>query len=77
VVTHAKKNFDGRAQCNVTGTLKNEGSITVQGNVGFRRGHLQPSTLAVTGGTGEFEGSGGTLYLQPGRRHTVFTFSLT
>jgi hypothetical protein len=48
------------ANCVVTAVWHN-GSLTVQGVVGFRSKQPESAVFAVTGGTGRFEGAAGTL----------------
>jgi hypothetical protein len=54
--------------CAVTAFLPN-GSITVQGVITTRSGAPQPATLAVTGGTGSFNGANGTLRVTFGSQY--------
>ena len=54
--------------CAVTAFLPN-GSITVQGVITTRSGTPQPATLAVTGGTGSFNGANGTLRVTFGSQY--------
>jgi Dirigent-like protein len=46
--------------CVVTAVVRN-GSLTIQGIVGFRSRLPEPAVLAVTGGTGSFDGAAGTV----------------
>jgi hypothetical protein len=49
-----------------------DGRITAVGGVNLDRAQLLP----VVGGTGAYEGTEGTLLIEPGRRKTVLTFNL-
>jgi Dirigent-like protein len=48
------------ANCVVTAGVRN-GSLTIQGIVGFRSRQPEPAVLAVTDGTGSFDGAAGTI----------------
>lgn len=77
VVTRATKSGNERAQCNITESFDDQGRITLQGVIHLFRGHLRTSHLAVTGGTGAFEGASGTATVEPGRHHNTYTFDLS
>ncbi len=65
--------------CVATAFLPN-GSITVQGVITVQSGTPQPATLAVTGGTGTFNGASGTLRVTFGSRfqgHQYKTLTIT
>jgi hypothetical protein len=61
--------------CVVTAVLP-KGSITGQGVVTGKPGADQPATLAVTSGTGSYEGAGGIVKVKFGREFDTFTFLL-
>lgn len=61
--------------CVVTAVLP-KGSITGQGVVIGKPGVDQPATLAVTSGTGSYEGAGGIVKVKFGKEFDTFTFLL-
>ena len=66
--------------CVATAVLPN-GSITAQGVITSESGTPQPATLAVTGGTGSFEGARGIVKVTfgaqfDGEQYETFTFEL-
>jgi glucose/arabinose dehydrogenase len=63
------------ANCVVSVTLTG-GSLTVQGAVQFKSGLPQPATLAVTGGTGKFDGKTGQVRVSFTKTHKILVFSL-
>jgi len=65
--------------CVATAFLPN-GSITAQGIITIRSGTPQPATLAVTGGTGSFNGANGTVRVRFGAQYQgqpYKTFTIT
>jgi hypothetical protein len=64
------------ANCVVTAVLSKQGSITAQGAVHFKGQQAEPGVLAVTGGTGRFDGATGTLGIASAKHFKVFTFRL-
>lgn len=52
------------------------GSLTVQGAVHFKSGQPQPATLAVTGGTGKFNGKTGAVRVSFTKTHKILVFTL-
>lgn len=63
------------ANCVVT-AVWNNGSLTVQGVIGFRSRQPQSAVLAVTGGTGRFDGAAGTVGVSFSKDFKVLTFTL-
>jgi hypothetical protein len=63
------------ANCIVTAVLK-QGSITVQGVVHFKGQQAQPAVLAITGGTGRFDGATGNLGVAFTKHFKILTFRL-
>ncbi len=63
------------ANCVVSVTLPG-GSLTVQGAVHFRSGQPEPATLAVTGGTGKYDGKTGEVQVSFTKSHKILTFRL-
>jgi hypothetical protein len=61
--------------CVVTVTWKN-GSITVQGVVRFKKQEPQTAALAVTGGTGRYDGAAGVVDVSFTENHKILTFKL-
>ena len=49
--------------CMVTLLFKGKGQLTVQGAVLFKRGMTNDPELAITGGTGDYAGASGVMYL--------------
>ena len=52
------------------------GSLTVQGAVHFKSGQPEPVTLAVTGGTGKFDGETGEVRVSFTKTHKILSFRL-
>jgi hypothetical protein len=63
------------ANCVVSVALKG-GSLTVQGAVHFRSGQPEAATLAVTGGTGKYDGKTGEVQVSFTKTHKILTFRL-
>jgi hypothetical protein len=63
------------ANCVVTAVWHN-GSLTVQGVVGFKSQQPEPAVFAVTGGTGRFEGAAGTLGVSFTNNFKILTIRL-
>jgi Dirigent-like protein len=63
------------ANCVVTAVVRG-GSLTVQGNLSFHGRQPQPTTMAVTGGTGRYTGAAGTVHVGFARDHKILTFRL-
>ncbi len=63
------------ANCVVTAVWHN-GSLTVQGVVGFRSKQPESAVFAVTGGTGRFEGAAGTLGVSFTKKFKILTIRL-
>ncbi len=63
------------ANCVVTAVWDN-GSLTVQGVVGFKSRQPEPAVFAVTGGTGRFDGAAGTLGLSFTKKFKILTIKL-
>lgn len=61
--------------CVVTVVWK-DGSLTVQGVVRFKKQEPQPAVLAVTGGTGSYDGATGVVDVAFTRNYKVLTFKL-
>jgi hypothetical protein len=64
------------ANCVVTATWQN-GSLTVQGVLRFQSQQPQASVLAITGGTGRFDGAHGTVGVRFTKEFKVLTITLT
>ncbi len=71
VILKARKKFALR--CAGTFRVRGRGSVEVAGVLKFSRRDPK-STLAVTGGTGEFRDAGGTMTFEGKRRGAVFRF---
>lgn len=54
-------------QCVVTLIFKNKGQLTVQGALVFKRGVRSAPELAITGGTGDYAGASGVMFLNDKR----------
>ena len=52
------------------------GSLTVQGVVRFESQQPQSAVLAVTGGTGRFDGAAGTVAISSAKNFKVLSFAL-
>ncbi len=63
------------ANCVVTAVVDNS-SLTVQGVIPFASQQPEPAALAVTGGTGRFDGAAGTLSVKFTRQFKVLTITL-
>ena len=63
------------ANCVVTAVWKG-GSLTVQGTLRFKNKQPQPAGLAITGGTGRFNGAAGTLDVAFTRTYEILTIRL-
>jgi hypothetical protein len=63
------------ANCVVSVALRG-GSLTVQGAVHFKSGQPEPATLAVTGGTGKYDGKTGEVQVSFTKTHKILTFRL-
>ena len=63
------------ANCVVT-AVWNNGSLTVQGVVGFKSRQPEPAVFAVTGGTGRFDGAAGTLGVSFTRNFKILTIKI-
>ena len=63
------------ANCVVTAVWHN-GSLTVQGVVGFRSKQPESAVFAVTGGTGRFDGAAGTLGVSFTKNFKILTIRL-
>jgi hypothetical protein len=63
------------ADCAVTAVLSS-GSLTIQGAVAFRSGQPKPAALAVTGGTGRFDGAAGTVAVTFAKNFKILTIKL-
>jgi Dirigent-like protein len=63
------------ANCVVT-AVWNNGSLTVQGVVGFKSRQPEPAEFAVTGGTGRFDGAAGTLGVSFTKNFKILTIKL-
>jgi hypothetical protein len=63
------------ANCVVTAAWRS-GSLTVQGVVAFRSMQPQAAVLAVTGGTGRFDGAAGTLGVSFTKNFKILTIKL-
>jgi hypothetical protein len=61
--------------CTATAALPN-GDITVQGIISSKSGKPQPATLAVTGGTGRYDGAHGSVRVAFGSQFETFTIAL-
>jgi len=55
-------------QCFATLTFRGRGDLTVQGKILFQEGSEMLSTLAITGGTGDYAGASGEFELTVTRR---------
>jgi len=73
--TRIVNSHDGLADCDVTAVLKG-GSLTAQGVVEIRAGAVQPTDLAITGGTGKYATSRGTVHVKDTTGHEIFTINL-
>jgi hypothetical protein len=71
-VTSAHQTFEN---CVVTGVLPG-GSITVQGVITTKSGVRQPATLALTSGTGSFEGAHGTVKVAFAAKFNTYTIAV-
>ncbi len=63
------------ANCVVT-AVWDSGSLTVQGTVAFRSQEPEPAVLAVTGGTGRFDGAAGTAGVTFTKNFKILTIRL-
>ncbi len=63
------------ANCLVT-AVWNNGSLTVQGVIGFKSRQPEPAVLAVTGGTGRFDGAAGTAGVSFTKNFKILTIKL-
>lgn len=63
------------ANCVVTAVSRN-GSLTIQGGVSFRSQRPEPAVLAVTGGTGRFDGASGTVAVSYTKDFKILTIRL-
>lgn len=63
------------ANCVVSVAVR-DGSLTVQGAVHFKSGQPEPATLAVTGGTGKFDGKTGEVRVSFTKTHKILAFTL-
>jgi Dirigent-like protein len=63
------------ANCVVTAVVKG-GSITVQGVIRFKSQQPAPAVLAVTGGTGRFDGAAGTVRVSFTKDFKILSFAL-
>jgi hypothetical protein len=63
------------ADCTVTAVV-NSGSLTVQGVVRFQSQQPDPAVLAVTGGTGSFDGATGTVSVSFTKDYKILSFAL-
>jgi hypothetical protein len=63
------------ANCVVTAVV-NGGSLTVQGVVRFRSEQPEPAVLAVTGGSGRFDGAAGTVRVSFTKDYKILSFAL-
>lgn len=70
VVTHVSPN---RQECHATAHFKNRGRIVAEGNTSPS---ADRSRVAITGGTGEFGGAGGSLVLTFQRRAAHLRWNL-
>ena len=61
--------------CVVTVTWKH-GSLTAQGAVRFKQQEPQPAVLAITGGTGRYDGATGVLDVAFTKNYKILTFNL-
>ena len=71
---HARQTL---ANCVITAVWRNGGSLTVQGVVGFLAKQPQPAVLAITGGSGRFNGAAGTVSVSFTRNFKILTIKLT
>ncbi len=63
------------ANCVVTAVVDNS-SLTVQGVISFTSQQPEPAVLAVTGGTGRFDGAAGTLGVSFTKQFKILTITL-
>jgi hypothetical protein len=63
------------ANCVVSVAVRG-GSLAVQGAVHFKSGQPEPATLAVTGGTGKFDGKTGEVRVSFTKTHKILAFTL-
>ncbi len=63
------------ANCVVTAVWRG-GSLTVQGVIAFQSKQPQPAVLAVTGGTGRFDGAAGTVGVSFTKNFKILTIKL-
>jgi hypothetical protein len=63
-----------RDQCVGTAKIRGRGMISAQG---VQRAHGEKFVASITGGTGEFENAGGTLYLNFSNRVSTATFRIS
>ena len=63
------------ASCVVT-AVWNNASLTVQGVIAFRSQQPEPAVLAVTGGTGRFDGAAGTAGVTFTKNFKILTIRL-
>ena len=73
--TRIVNSHDGLANCDVTAVLKG-GSLTAQGVIEISAGAVEPSDLAITGGTGKYATSRGTVHIKDTTGHEIFTINL-
>jgi ABC-type transport system substrate-binding protein len=70
---HARQTL---ANCVVTAVWRNGGSLTLQGVVSFRAKQPEPAALAITGGTGRFNGAAGTVGVSFTSNFKILTIKL-
>jgi hypothetical protein len=63
------------ANCVVSVALRG-GTLAVQGAVHFKSGQPQAATLAVTGGTGKYDGKTGEVRVTFAKTHKILVFTL-
>ena len=73
--TGARKGPQTLENCNVTAMLKN-GSLVAQGVIPYSSQNPEPSTLAIIGGTGAYDGASGTVRVSFGKTYNTYAIDL-
>lgn len=71
----AQKGPQTLEDCKVTAVLKN-GSLIAQGVVPYMADQPEPATLAITGGTGAFDGARGTVSVSFTKDYNIYSIDL-
>ncbi len=74
--TGAQKGPQTLENCDVSAVLKG-GSLVAQGTIPIASQQPQPSTLAIVGGTGAYEGARGTVHVSFGKEYEIYSVKLS